>query len=398
MNAISFPLRFFDRGTLSLKNYTRITALTGIFSLLLHLPVYLILLGSESTIVIGSFIWALLPLAVAFIAASRMPAFSGFTANITVTACVILPGIMVYGIRPGMHIYLLIFAVWNLTTFVHSRRPGMLAFCALQLGLYFFFDFSGMIPTPGPYPVPFTSGQIVFLNAFSQALVFLMIALILFLSQRIIIRSNTLLAQEMRELESNRELIARQTAQLYDLNSDLLIREDELQRALAQIEIAATTDKLTGLPNRRKFDEIIQHEIERAHRFNHPLSMAIGDIDLFKQINDRHGHLTGDAVLVTIAAAIAGSKRSFDIIARWGGEEFIVLLPNTALDGALHSIDRIRVSVEESQRLVHPFPVTISFGVTQLTPDDTIDSFLARADQALYAAKNGGRNRVCCRE
>lgn len=156
---------------------------------------------------------------------------------------------------------------------------------------------------------------------------------------------------------------------------------------------AATTDKLTESFNRRKFESLLSSEIERANRYFIPLSLCMFDIDHFKMVNDIYGHQTGDHVSKTLATVARNTVRKVDSLGRWGGEEFIVLLPETALEGAKELAEKIRKSVEE-----HPFEgirtLTCSFGVTQFKDRESIDSFIKRADDPLYSAKNKGRNRV----
>jgi diguanylate cyclase (GGDEF)-like protein len=155
----------------------------------------------------------------------------------------------------------------------------------------------------------------------------------------------------------------------------------------------ANTDSLTGLFNRRKGREIIEREISRAARYNRPLSIVMLDLDHFKEINDRNGHLTGDRVLRSVAQTLQGQMRNTDILMRWGGEEFIVISVETEEAEARRLAERLRAALEASpnQNNVRP---TGSFGITQLQDDDTFDSFLRRVDDKLYEAKSSGRNKV----
>jgi len=166
------------------------------------------------------------------------------------------------------------------------------------------------------------------------------------------------------------------------------------------IEQLSQTDQLTGLNNRRSFDERLYSEWKRTARDGLNISLLLIDIDHFKKINDTYGHLHGDVVLQKVANTIAGSlRRSSDFSARWGGEEFIVMLPNTNTDGAVIVAEFIRKNIEG---LTVVFPdeqsttVTVSIGVcaSEPTVDCSVDDLLQGADSALYAAKEGGRNRV----
>lgn len=169
--------------------------------------------------------------------------------------------------------------------------------------------------------------------------------------------------------------------------------EKQLEEANALLEKQATTDTLTGIANRRKFGFFLEAEMGRSRRYHVPLALIMFDIDHFKRINDTFGHPAGDAVLAELARIVTGTIRSEDSFARWGGEEFVILLPQTESRGAQSMAERIRSLVERN-----PFPVaeqvTCSFGVTPFGASDTPDSFLKRVDEALYRAKESGRNRV----
>jgi diguanylate cyclase (GGDEF)-like protein len=159
-------------------------------------------------------------------------------------------------------------------------------------------------------------------------------------------------------------------------------------------ERMALTDRLTGIANRRGIEREIGQELLRLRRFQTPVSFVLFDIDRFKNINDAHGHGTGDEVLRLVAKAITSSVRDTDLVARWGGEEFLVVLPETSYTGALLCAEKIREKVETvSQRV--GFEVTISGGVYQPGPGESIGDLLTRTDTRLYEAKNKGRNRVC---
>ena len=169
--------------------------------------------------------------------------------------------------------------------------------------------------------------------------------------------------------------------------------------AQAALEQLATHDGLTGLANRRCFDDTLQGEWRRALRHRQPLSLLMVDVDNFKQYNDVNGHLSGDECLKRIAAAVAAEMRTNDLVARYGGEEFAVILPNQSLKGAAIVAERIRYRVEQLQlpnQLVANRSVTVSIGAaTAIASDDTEASELvAIADAALYRAKHMGRNRI----
>jgi diguanylate cyclase (GGDEF)-like protein len=176
--------------------------------------------------------------------------------------------------------------------------------------------------------------------------------------------------------------------------------QDELKEKNAQLKELSGTDDLTKLYNRRRFMEQFTSEFFRAQRYNHPLAFVILDIDYFKSVNDKHGHLAGDAALVEIAAVMRRNMRKSDILARYGGEEFTLLLPETGLKGAHPYAERMRHQVESASFLVtpgkDPLKLTVSGGVACF-PDlkvASVDELLRKADEALYRAKNSGRNRI----
>ena len=168
------------------------------------------------------------------------------------------------------------------------------------------------------------------------------------------------------------------------------------------LESRALLDGLTNIPNRRRFDEMLEIEWKRAHRSGLPLSLVMVDVDFFKRYNDHYGHGAGDVCLKSVATVLAESiARPSDMAARYGGEEFVMLLPETDAAGALAIAERLRCQVE-NQHLVHEYSdvsnwVTISIGVASMLPDseDSQLALLEQADQMLYRAKESGRNRVC---
>ncbi|HVV48951.1 MAG TPA: GGDEF domain-containing protein [Polyangia bacterium] len=156
----------------------------------------------------------------------------------------------------------------------------------------------------------------------------------------------------------------------------------------------ATTDRLTETLNRRGIEPHLTREMSLAARHRVPLSAVLLDIDHFKSVNDVHGHNVGDAVLRAVGEVIRKTARATDLVSRWGGEEFLVLLPHTDLQRAHLAAERIRVAVE-SARPLEARPITISAGVAEFVPGDSARSLVQRADKQLYAAKAGGRNRTC---
>jgi diguanylate cyclase (GGDEF)-like protein len=189
---------------------------------------------------------------------------------------------------------------------------------------------------------------------------------------------------------------------------DLSVLEDLAQHAAVALSNAeryealherAQHDPMTGLLHHGQFWCCLKTEVARARRYGRPLSVAMIDVDHFKSLNDRHGHLAGDRVLASVAAAIRGLCRASDVAARYGGEEFAVALPETPAEGALHWAEKIRRAVEEGALGPHAETITVSVGIATLdasvpTPRRLVDA----ADRQLYRAKSLGRNRVCAPE
>lgn len=174
---------------------------------------------------------------------------------------------------------------------------------------------------------------------------------------------------------------------------------DRLHHALVRAEMLdhwARTDMLTGLANRRAADAFLNREIASARRYQRPLSVMIADIDHFKRINDTHGHNAGDAVIREVAQRFTAAAREADLVARWGGEEFLIIAPETDLDEAVHLAERCRTALAEAG--IDGIRVTATFGVTRFHSDDTLDSLVGRADRLLYRGKAEGRNRVVADE
>jgi len=174
---------------------------------------------------------------------------------------------------------------------------------------------------------------------------------------------------------------------------------EELRSNLAVARNEAMTDQLTGIPNRKAFDEVLLSEIAAATQNGNPLCLVMADIDFFKKFNDTFGHQAGDQVLRLVGKCLDGNTKGQDTPARYGGEEFVLVLPNTTLGGAVKLADHIR-KVIQSRELIKKSTgenlgkVTMSLGVSLFNLDDTPQSLIERADAALYSAKNQGRNRV----
>jgi diguanylate cyclase (GGDEF)-like protein len=187
---------------------------------------------------------------------------------------------------------------------------------------------------------------------------------------------------------------------LYLVGRDRLFRDRlnmekrlKLQELAQSLHMQATTDTLTGVSNRLKFNEAMERELELAQRDGTPLSLIVYDVDYFKGINDKHGHQVGDKVLILVSQLAAASVRTSDVLARWGGDEFVILLPGLDVDRAHEVAARIHAAVGQTV-FDHGEAVTCTFGVAQASKDDDVESFIAKADAALYRAKSNGRDRI----
>ncbi|MCI0333371.1 MAG: GGDEF domain-containing protein [Planctomycetes bacterium] len=185
-----------------------------------------------------------------------------------------------------------------------------------------------------------------------------------------------------------------------NLQSQLETAEHRLEQQAVEIEAhisRSLTDPLTGLPNRREFNDRLEERMSAWKRRQEMFSLLLLDVDHFKQLNDEHGHLVGDQVLAAIGRTLRGAVRREDAVARYGGEEFAILLPNTSLEQAGHVAEKIcdAVAAGTVDYNGQKVAVTVSGGLAEIAPPDTADSIIQRADAALYAAKASGRNRTC---
>jgi len=200
--------------------------------------------------------------------------------------------------------------------------------------------------------------------------------------------SAIVLAAASRLLEANKQL----KTDLDSAKSEIKIQERQLNSYMTE----SRTDELTGVPNRRAFEEELRRRLAQWHRQQTPLSLVLLDVDRFKWFNDYHGHQTGDKVLQQVAQSLQAAAREMDLVTRYGGEEFAVILNGTELADAQTTAERLRETVLHSRMDIDgtELHVSVSAGVAKALPSETKESFVKRVDDSLYAAKKAGRN--CC--
>jgi len=212
------------------------------------------------------------------------------------------------------------------------------------------------------------------------------------------IGADDFLPKPYNELELNARIYA--SLRTKGLQDELRLKNRQLEELLHKVNYMAITDALTGLFNRRRFHDVLISEYERAKRYNTPFSLVMVDIDHFKKVNDTFGHSVGDGVLKEVSAILKGSIREIDTASRYGGEEFILILPNTVKDNALVVAERMRLSIEQHTFQEIDRNITVSIGISGM-PDEkaeTDEKLVRCADFALYRAKQLGRNRTVTAE
>jgi len=191
------------------------------------------------------------------------------------------------------------------------------------------------------------------------------------------------LSSKTKTLEA---LVEERTQQLIKVNAELELKVEEVQRL-------AETDSLTQIANRYHFEKVLQREVERAKRFKETLSIIAMDIDDFKNVNDQFGHSTGDLTLIHIAKVVTENIRDIDLVARWGGDEFMIILPNTPLKSAIITAEKILEKIA-SRQVNDKVVVTVSFGIAELRESESSMRLTVRADNALYQSKYTGKNTI----
>ena len=205
------------------------------------------------------------------------------------------------------------------------------------------------------------------------------------------------LIREIEKLLHGHRLLADKLDNTHNYLQIVESGSQQLNDELTRVRLLSLTDELTGLPNRRAFLRRLEEEVSRVQRYGSPLSLALLDLDKFKDINDKHGHPAGDEVLRTYAKNVLSLFRHHDLVARYGGEEFAVLLPNTERNGALRALNKVKKRAGEAcyqfNGAVRQLP-TFSAGLALYQPGETPSALIERADNALYRAKRIGRNRI----
>ena len=196
--------------------------------------------------------------------------------------------------------------------------------------------------------------------------------------------------------EQNKSLIINQSSLeniIKERTKELEKLNKKLEKKIEKSEYNAFHDVLTGIYNRRKFEELLNNEMNRAKRYSHPLSLILLDIDNFKNINDKLGHRRGYKDLKHLASLLQKNIRNMDLIARWGGDEFILVLPNTEKKQAKEKADKLKILIENTLKIKNT-PITCSFGVSQFESEDSKLTLFERTDKALFLSKKNNRNTV----
>jgi len=238
----------------------------------------------------------------------------------------------------------------------------------------------------------------------ASLLVIILFALLLayrisLLRQKTLDAQNKLLEQQRTENSRLFRTVAEKTLALKNANKELSKELEEKKELAKHLKYHASTDTLTGLMNRRTYFKACEKEIQSATRYKTKLSYLMIDIDKFKKINDTYGHPFGDEVIRSLSALLIENSRSADYVARIGGEEFAILMPETDVDAAYHLADRLRANIAKHKIIFENkvVQITVSMGLSHLSDEDSdIETIVKRSDDALYAAKENGRNQVRC--
>lgn len=204
--------------------------------------------------------------------------------------------------------------------------------------------------------------------------------------------ADNILLPELTQLHKQTKLLERRAGKLAAENDQL---KTELVNMVRSLDLASRVDGMTGLANRRDLMEKIDREATRSHRHQHPFTVLLINVDHFKKVNETYGYNTGDDVLVEISRVLRGCVRNEDICGRWGGEEFLMLLPETSAEASLPVANKVLEStfMTEFKANKPGIRITVSIGICEFDPAQTANECISRANQALNLAKKGGRNR-----
>jgi two-component system, cell cycle response regulator len=201
------------------------------------------------------------------------------------------------------------------------------------------------------------------------------------------------------KLKESNENFRKANEELNEANETIKLKNSQLKEVMGKLEFSSMTDPLTGLFNRRHIMDKIEEEASRFKRGNKEFSLIIADIDFFKKVNDTYGHDCGDYVLKQVSGIILESVREIDFVARWGGEEFLILIPDTGIEGGRVLADRIRMNIEKYSFQYNEIQLslTMTLGVSIFDGTSTIDEIIKKADNAMYEGKKSGRNCIAAR-
>lgn len=190
-------------------------------------------------------------------------------------------------------------------------------------------------------------------------------------------------------------MLPRCRRQVTEIEQKLELVHTKLQESEQAREQMSKTDPLTGINNRRRIDEFLDEQLDRAKRYKRPFSVIMVDIDGFRKVNESLGHYKGDQILLSFAVVLDNRSRTSDLVGRWAGEEFLIICPETSIKGAVQKVDNLRSILSECVFGVDR-RITASYGITQFMPEDSIRTLMHRAEQALSRAKSCGRDQVAC--
>ncbi len=233
--------------------------------------------------------------------------------------------------------------------------------------------------------------QILLMQAFiSSIIIFYIIKFKILNPIKTLMRQANLISNK----KLNKAFLWKQKDEIGNLGRSIDKTREALKHLFTKLENKACFDALTNVYNRSGFNSIFPKELRRCNRYHHPISLIMFDIDHFKKINDTHGHLMGDKILINLCELVNENIRECDYLIRWGGEEFIIITPETDLNSAIILAEKIR-KVVATTPFENNICVTISLAVSQIQEDEDNNTLLQRVDEHLYQAKNSGRNRIC---